>query len=81
VPTIIVVRGFRLFFFSNEGEPREPLHVHVERAGGRAKFWLEPEVRLESEYAFPKGDLKEAERLIREHADLIRSRWHEHFGP
>ena len=32
--------GFRVFFFGDEGW--EPPHVHVERGGGVAKYWLKP---------------------------------------
>ena len=40
MPTILVVEGFRFYFFSNEGT--EPAHVHVEKGDGTAKFWLQP---------------------------------------
>ncbi|WP_407864339.1 DUF4160 domain-containing protein [Phyllobacterium phragmitis] len=38
----ISVRGFPVHFFSNEGDPREPIHIHVAKAGADAKFWLYP---------------------------------------
>jgi hypothetical protein len=41
-----------LFFFSNEGDPREPVPVHVRNAEKLAKFWLEPEITLEENYGF-----------------------------
>lgn len=28
--------------YSNEGKTREPVHVHVMKDGGEAKFWLHP---------------------------------------
>lgn len=40
MPTIAVIEGYRFFFFSNEGN--EPPHVHVEKADGYGKLWLEP---------------------------------------
>jgi hypothetical protein len=46
MPVVVRVAGFRLFFYANEGQPREPVHVHVERGDGEAKFWINPEVRL-----------------------------------
>ena len=39
-------KGFRFFFYSNEGNPREPVHVHVVGDGGEAKFWVTPLVSL-----------------------------------
>ena len=40
MPTVLRARGYRFFFFSNEG--KEPPHIHVESAGKYAKFWLDP---------------------------------------
>lgn len=42
MPVVFRWKGCRFFFFSNEGDPREPLHIHVRRQGARAKFWIEP---------------------------------------
>jgi hypothetical protein len=40
MPTIIWVKGFRLFFVSFDGS--EPIHVHVRREDMSAKVWLSP---------------------------------------
>ncbi|MFG0317901.1 MAG: DUF2442 domain-containing protein [Planctomycetota bacterium JB042] len=40
MPTVLRIGSTRFFFYSNERD--EPPHVHVERAGGVAKFWLHP---------------------------------------
>ena len=42
MPTIFVYDGFQFFFYSNEGAPREPMHVHVTKAGCEVTFWLRP---------------------------------------
>jgi len=39
MPTVLRWRGYRFFFFSNEGS--EPAHIHVEKDEAMAKFWLE----------------------------------------
>jgi hypothetical protein len=46
MPTVSLDRGFRFFFYSNEGLPREAVHIHVEKDDVEAKFWLRPEVKL-----------------------------------
>ena len=46
MPTVFRYRGFRFFFYANEGSPREPAHIHVEKQDMEAKFWLRPEVGL-----------------------------------
>ncbi|MEK9565084.1 MAG: DUF4160 domain-containing protein [Deltaproteobacteria bacterium] len=38
MPTVLLVRGWRFFFYSNEGQ--EPPHIHVKRGSAQAKFWL-----------------------------------------
>lgn len=42
MPTIFRYKGYRFFFFSNEGFPPEPPHVHVRQGERVAKFWLVP---------------------------------------
>jgi len=76
-PTIFSERGFRFYFYSRE-EPR--MHVHVERANGDAKFWLEPSIELAENYGLRSGEIAKALQLIEEHSDEIRRRWQEHFG-
>jgi hypothetical protein len=39
MPTVLVTRGYRFYFYSHE--TGEPPHVHVDRAGNSAKFRLE----------------------------------------
>lgn len=80
MPTVIVVRGYRLFFYSNEGDPREPLHVHVARGGGSLKVWLEPSLQAETPYGFNSSEVREIMDIVAGHAGLIRRTWDEHFG-
>ena len=79
VPRIFDWNGYRFFFFSNEGDPREPVHVHVRKAGHVAKFWLEPEIRLASSWGFSSADLTALEKIVTERHSDIRKAWHEHF--
>ena len=43
MPVALSLDGFKLFFYANEGSPREPTHVHVRNDGAEAKFWLFPQ--------------------------------------
>ena len=43
MPVVFRHGGLRYFFYSNEGMPREPRHVHVKGGGRDAKIWLEPD--------------------------------------
>lgn len=42
MPTLLREGPYRFFFYSDEGDPREPPHVHVTAGERLAKFWLEP---------------------------------------
>jgi len=46
MPKVFDWNGFRFHFFSNEGDPREPLHIHVTRDRSTAKFWIRPTVAV-----------------------------------
>lgn len=77
MPTVLRVRNFRFFFFSNEGN--EPRHIHVESGGKYAKFWLEP-VQLARSVDFNARELNEIRKLILENLNFVKEKWHEHFG-
>jgi hypothetical protein len=80
MPVIFRDKGFRFFFYSNEGTPREPVHVHVRGGEGEAKFWLLPQVRLDESSGFDARTLRELTAAIEQHADLIERTWNEYFG-
>jgi Domain of unknown function (DUF4160) len=66
LPTVFWRNGYRFFFFSNEGDPREPLHVHVRRGGDEAKFWLRPEVAVAESFGFNAAELNALVRMVRQ---------------
>ena len=81
MPKVFDWNGHRFHFFSNEGDPREPLHVHVtSRSGATAKFWIRPEVVLASNKGFPAKVLSQLVSVIEDRADEIESVWNDHFG-
>jgi hypothetical protein len=80
MPVVLRYKGFRFFFYSNEGSPREPLHVDVRAAGGEAKLWLEPQVRVAVSYGFDAGTLRHLVDVAQSHRELIERAWHDYFG-
>src|SRR5687768_17955327 len=57
-----------LFRSSNEGEPREPIHIHVRKAERIAKFWVEPSVSLAEAYELTSTELdRKSTRLNSSH--------------
>ena len=81
MPTVFRHKGFRFFFYSNEGNPLEPLHVHVRRAEAVAKFWLEPEPGIAEAHGLTSGQLHDLLAIAIENKGVIRRFWDEHFGP
>ena len=75
-PTVLRTKGFRFYFFSRE-ERRG--HVHVQHADGEAKFWIDPDVELAANFSLRAKQVAEAQRLIEEHLNEIRSAWAKHF--
>ena len=80
MPTIFRYKGYRFFFYSNEGDPQEPLHVHVQKGESVAKFWLEPHVSLAESYGISSSDLRRINRVVKDNELLIKEAWHEYFG-
>jgi hypothetical protein len=80
MPVVFRDRAFRYFFFSNEGLPREPRHIHVKGSGKDAKIWLEPEVTIAESYGFNSTELARILRTVSERRNLILKAWDDHFG-
>jgi hypothetical protein len=80
MPTVFRLRGFRFFFYSNEGSPREKVHIHVEKGDAEAKFWLEPEVRLAYNEGYEARTLRELLEIVVTNRERIERAWDEFFG-
>lgn len=80
MPVIFRHRGFRFFFYSNEGVPREQTHVHVEKDDTEAKFWLVPEIRLAYNDGFDARTLRELIEIVESNKDRIERAWNEFFS-
>ncbi|WP_449369840.1 DUF4160 domain-containing protein [Thiomonas sp.] len=66
-------------FYSNEGNPREPVHIHAVKDGTDAKFWIQP-VRLAYNDGFDAKTLRGLVEVIENHVEDIERAWNEHFG-
>lgn len=77
MPTILRVKGYRFFFFSNER--KEPAHIHIEQAENYAKFWLEP-ITLAQCRGFRSHELSQIHGIIMENVNLFKEKWNEYFA-
>ncbi len=76
MPTILMILGWRLFFYANEGN--EPVHVHCRKGDGEGKYWLdvdEFEAVEAHSYNMSPRDKRTVRRIIFEHFDYIVSEW------
>lgn len=77
MPTVLRVGAYRFFFYA--GDRDEPMHIHVERDGKIAKFWLDP-VRLQSSGGFSRVEVVKIHSMIEKHHSNLMEVWHEYFG-
>ncbi len=80
MPKILEWKGYKFFFFSNEGDPLEPCHVHVRKGESLSKYWVIPDVYLEYSWGISTEELKMLEKVVEKHKDLIVEKWNEHFN-
>lgn len=77
MPTVLhSVRGYRFFFFSLDRG--EPMHIHVARGRGYAKYWMQP-LELARSHNFRGHELNEIAGLIADNREEIERKWHAHF--
>jgi hypothetical protein len=76
MPTVLRMRRFRFFFFSNEAQ--EPPHIHVKAAGNEAKFWLDP-IELAVNHGYNARELNLIRQIAEEYRRDLLEAWHDHF--
>jgi hypothetical protein len=80
MPKVFDWGGYRFHFFANEGDPREPVHIHISRAGAKAKFWLYPHVELAYNRGYDARTIKKIEEIVTEQRGDIEDKWNEFFA-
>ena len=77
MPTVLRSGPYRVYFYSHE--PNEPPHVHVDRDGRSAKFWLEP-VALARNLGFSARELSRIQEIVDGHREELHEEWDAYFG-
>ena len=80
MPVVFRFKSFRFFFYSNEGNPREAMLIHMRGDDGEAKFWLTPTVYLADSDGFDARTLRELRDAVVANRELIERTWNEHFA-
>jgi len=86
MPQILRIGPYIIYFWSNEGFPQEPIHVHI--AEGRAtanatKVWITSTGKAllcHNSSRIPEKVLRNLLRVVEANSDDIVERWVEHFG-
>jgi hypothetical protein len=80
MPTILLIAGWRLYFWANE--KNEPIHIHAEKGDMECKFWLDIEnfeIMTALEYNLTPQARREIKKIIYEHFDYIVAEWSKFF--
>ncbi|MCD8067712.1 MAG: DUF4160 domain-containing protein [Lachnospiraceae bacterium] len=86
MPQIFKIGRYSVYFWSNESDPLEPIHVHV--AEGRAsanatKIWITSSGKAllcNNASRISKNVLRNIIRMIEANSQLIISQWYSQFG-
>ncbi|MCD7820413.1 MAG: DUF4160 domain-containing protein [Lachnospiraceae bacterium] len=86
MPQIFKIGRYSVYFWSNESDPLEPVHVHV--AEGRVsanatKIWITSSGKAllcNNTSRISKNDLRNIMRMIEANSQLIISQWYDQFG-
>lgn len=85
IPEIHTYKGYHIYFWSHEGEPLEPIHVHISKGRpieNSTKYWLNSDgtITLDSNDShIPLKELRKIEGIIRQYYDDIVKRWEDYF--
>jgi hypothetical protein len=80
MPVVFRYQGYKFFFYSNEGNPLEPAHIHVRLADKEAKFWLSPEVSVARNNGFDARSMRILLEVVEHKQGMFEEQWHEYFA-
>ncbi len=78
MPTVLLVKGWRFFFYSNE--LNEPIHIHCRKGDKECKYWLDSkkfDVREAFSYNLNDKDRRQIMKMIYEYFEYIEDKWSE----
>ena len=79
MPTVFFHNGMRIHFFANGGNPREPMHVHVDRDDATSKVWVLPEVQIANSFGYSRREQRLIVELIEARRNEIERAWNAFF--
>src|SRR5688500_5994772 len=73
MPTALRIGPYRFYFYSYDC--REPRHMHLDREIRSVKFWLDADVALAAKHGYSRREVREIERMMRDHLETLRNEW------
>lgn len=86
MPRLFRIGKYKIYFWVNEGQPTEPVHVHVSEGNqteNATKIWLTSEGKCKLAHnnsKIPTRHLYNIMRLIEQNAQNVLEKWKEIFG-
>lgn len=86
MPQVFKIGSYWVYFWSNEGDPLEPVHVHIARGSPTAnatKVWLTKAGRCylcHNSSKIPERILRNLIKIIEARSDEVIQKWTSYFG-
>lgn len=86
MPTVFEFLSFKFYFWSNEGQPIEPVHIHISKGRpteNATKYWIHKDgsiERVNNNSQIPEHQLAKIEKFLKNNTDIIVEQWCEHFN-
>lgn len=85
MPEIMILRGYKIYFWVNEGMPLEPLHVHISKNyhHNATKIWITSTGDLiidNNNDKIPKKELQKILKIIKSYTNEIATFWKNKFS-
>ena len=86
MPQIFRIGPYLIFFWSNEGVPLEPVHIHVAEGvptGTATKIWITKSGKTllcNNNSKIPQHTLRNIMRMIEARSSDVIQKWYSYFG-
>lgn len=85
MPQIFKVGPYTIFFWTNEGDPLEPIHVHISETPNQnaTKVWITSTGKCylcHNKTRIPERLLRDLMRVIEARSDEVIRKWTDFFG-
>lgn len=86
MPQVFKIGSYWVYFWSNESDPLEPIHVHVSQGspnGNATKIWITRAGRCylcNNNSRIPERTLRNIMDIIEARSDEVIQKWKDYFG-